>query len=263
MIEHNLTSADYFSAENNLKYIGASQFKAFEKCEAAALAELKGEFAPQKTTALLVGSYVDAHFEKTLPIFQAQNPEIFKRDGSLKSDYLRAEEIINRIERDELFMKALDGDKQLIMVGEIEGVPIKIKIDSYRPGKTIVDLKVVKDFEPIYINGRGKLPFYEAWGYDIQGAIYREIIRQNTGDTLPFVLAAATKEPVPDLALISLDPCELDAALEIVKANIRRYADIKAGVAEPARCEHCDYCKHTKKLDRVMTSEEFKNDYSN
>ena len=262
MIPHSITQTDYYSHENSLKYMGATQFKNFEKCEAAAMAEINEEYAHKKTTALLVGSYVDAHFEGTLDFFKAKNPEIFKKDGDLKADYKQADYIINRIERDSFFMKAMDGEKQRIMVGEIEGVPVKIKIDSYREHKTIVDLKVIKDFSPIYVNGRGKLSFYEAWGYDIQGAIYQEIVRQNTGETLPFVLAAATKENETDLQVISLDQSELDAAMEIVKANIGRYAAIKAGTETPTRCEHCDYCKFTKRLDKVLTSEEFKNDYT-
>ena len=162
MILHSLNNNNYFSPENNIKYMGASQFKNFEKCEAAAMAEITEEYVPEKTTALLVGSYVDAHFEGSLEIFKAKNPEIFKKDGNLKADYKQADYIINRIERDSFFMKAMDGEKQKIMVGEIEGVPVKIKIDSYREHKTIVDLKVIKDFSPIYVNGRGKLSFYEA-----------------------------------------------------------------------------------------------------
>ena len=84
----------------------------------------------------------------------------------------------------------------------------------------------------------------------------------NTGETLPFVLAVATKEKETDLQVISLDQAELDAAMEIVKANIGRYAAIKAGKEEPTRCGHCDYCKFTKQLDKVLTSEEFKSDYT-
>lgn len=262
MIAHNITQTDYFSSENNMKYMSVSQFKAFEECEAAALAQLHGKYDTEKTVSLLVGSYVDAHFEGTLDIFKAKNPEIFRKDGDLKAEYKQAEYIINRIERDSFFMKALDGEKQKIMVGEIEGIPVKIKIDSYREHKTIVDLKIIKDFSPIYVNGKGKLSFYEKWGYDIQGAVYREIVRQNTGETLPFVLAAATKEKETDLQLISLDPAELDAALEIVKMNIGRYAALKNGTETAKRCEHCNYCKFTKVLDKVMTSEEFKNDYT-
>lgn len=262
MINHNITSENYFSAENTMRYMGASQFKKFRKCEAAALAEIAGQYVQPTTISMLVGSYVDAHFEGTLDIFKAKNPSIFRRDGSLKTDFQQAEYIISRIERDELFMKAMDGEKQVIMAGEIEGVPVKIKIDSYREHKTIVDLKIVRDFSPVYVNGRGRLPFYEYWGYDIQGAIYQEIVRQNTGETLPFVLAAATKESETDLQVISLDNAELAAALEIVRTDIKHFHNIKAGLIQPARCEHCDFCKFTKKLDRVMTSEEFKSDYT-
>ncbi|MCM1525159.1 MAG: PD-(D/E)XK nuclease-like domain-containing protein [Ruminococcus sp.] len=262
MIAHSITGADYFSYENNMAYMSVSQFKAFENCEAAAIAEIKNEYRSERTAALLVGLYVDAHFEGTLDIFKAKNPEIFTQKGTLKAEYKQAEYIINRIERDSFFMKAMDGEKQKIMVGDIEGIPVKIKIDSYREHKTIVDLKIIKDFSPIYVNGRGRLSFYEAWGYDIQGAVYQEIVRQNTGETLPFVLAAATKEKETDLQLISLDQAELDAALEIVKANIVHYHNIKTGSVEPVRCEHCNYCKFTKVLDKVITSEEFKNDYT-
>lgn len=130
-----LTNENYFSSENQMKYMGVSQFKAFEKCEAAALAELTGEYRREKTVSLLVGSYVDANFEGTLDVFKAQNPEIFTKKGELKAEYRKAEEIIQRIERDPLFVTFLSGESQVIMTGEIEGVPVKIKIDSYHAGK--------------------------------------------------------------------------------------------------------------------------------
>ena len=79
-----------------MEYMSVSQFKAFEVCEAAALAEVTGNYEREKTTSLLVGSFVDAHFEGTLDIFKAQNPQLFKRDGTLKSDYIKAYRIINR-----------------------------------------------------------------------------------------------------------------------------------------------------------------------
>ena len=70
------------------------------------------------------------------------------------------------------------------MTGDIFGVPFKIKIDSYLPDK-IVDLKIMRDFEPIYVEGKGRVSFIEAWGYDIQAGVYQEIVRQNTGKQLP------------------------------------------------------------------------------
>ena len=243
-----ITAENYFSPEAQLHYMGASQFKAFQSCEAAALAEIRGEYVREKTTALLVGSYVDAHFEGTLDVFQAKHPEIFTRGGDLRSEYRHAENIIARIEQDEMFMRYMSGQKQVIMTGEIEGVPVKTKVDVYHPGKAIVDLKIMKDFEPVWVDGKGKLPFVEAWGYDIQGAIYRHV----EGNDLPFMLAVATKEKEPDIALLSIPPDVLDDAMERVITNITRYADIKAGKIEPVRCEKCDYCKRTKVLTCVV-----------
>ena len=80
----NLTDENYFSKEMNMKYMSASQFKDFLKCPACAMAKLKEEWKQEKTTALMVGSYVDASYEGTLDIFKAKNPEIFKKDGELK-----------------------------------------------------------------------------------------------------------------------------------------------------------------------------------
>lgn len=256
MINHNLIEENYFSAENNLAYMGVSQFKSFMKCESMALAELNGEYKREKSVALLVGSYVDAHFDGTLDIFKAKNPEIYTQKGTLKSEYKQAENIIQRVERDEMFSKYMSGEKQVIMVGEIEGVPFKIKIDSYHPEKCIVDLKVMRDFQSIYKEGQGRLNFIEAWGYDIQAAVYQEIVRQNTGKQLPFFIAGATKENEPDIAIISIPQPNLDVCLEIVKANVIRFSELKNGIGDPIRCELCDHCKATKKLTKIITMEE-------
>lgn len=251
-----LTNENYFSPENQIKYMGVSQFKAFENCPASAYAEVMGKYERERTTALLVGSYVDAHFEGTLDIFKSKNPSLFKRDGSLKAEYVRAEEIIQRVERDELFMKFMSGDKQVIMTGEIEGVPIKIKIDSYHPDEMIVDLKIMRDFEPVYKPEQGRMSWVEAWGYDLQGAVYQEIVRQNTGKKLPFFLAAATKEKEPDLAIIEIPQEMLDFELDRFKKNVQFFDAIKKGVFSPERCEHCDYCKSTKVLTAPIRLEE-------
>ena len=82
-----LTADNYYSQDANLAYMSVSQFKSFERCEAAAMAELRGEYQPPKTTAMLIGSYVDAWFEGTLDLFKLNNPEIFKRDGSKLTTY--------------------------------------------------------------------------------------------------------------------------------------------------------------------------------
>ena len=105
--------------------------------------KLKERWEEPKSKALMVGSYVDSYFEGTLDSFKANNPDLFKRDGGLKAEYVKADEIIERIERDAYFMKYMSGEKQVIMTGELFGAKWKIKIDSYIPDVAIVDLKVM------------------------------------------------------------------------------------------------------------------------
>lgn len=176
-----LTEANYHSPEASMAFMGASQYKHFQSCPAAALAACRGEYKRETTTALLVGSYVDAHFSGTLDTFRAQHPEIFKKDGGLKSEYIQAEEIIVRLERDPIMMLYLRGEKQAILTGVIAGVQFKIKPDVLHPWR-IVDMKVMRDFETIWKNGE-RMPFVEAWGYDIQAAIYQEVEYQNSASS--------------------------------------------------------------------------------
>lgn len=249
MMNELLTESNYFSADMNQFYMGSSQFKAFQSCPARTMAVLRGQWSNESSTALLVGSFVDAHFSGTLDLFRAQNPEIFTKSGSLKSEYQHAEYIIQRIERDPLFMSFLAGEQQKIMTGVIEGVPFKVKIDSYHHNYMIVDLKIMKDFAPVWVEGEGKLEFWNAWGYGFQGAIYREVVRQNTGNVLPFYIVAATKEkPEPDIDIFKISDAQLEYCLDIVKRFAPEYNAIKRGSAEPERCERCPYCRNTKTL---------------
>ena len=251
----NLTANNYYSREANMQYCSVSQIKAFMKCPAAALAELNGEYQREQTTALLVGSYVDAWFSGEMEQFTAEHPEIFKRDGTLKAEYTQADQIISRVSKDEMFMEYMSGDKQVIMTGEIEGVSVKIKCDSLLPDK-IVDLKIMRDFEPIYDpDVCSRVPFWVAWKYDLQAAVYQEIVYQNTGKRLPFFLAAATKEKVTDYNIYHLVQGDLDVALQTVKDNIVRFDAMKKGIIPADRCECCDYCRSTKKLTEVISSD--------
>lgn len=250
MIPHTLTNENYFSRENNMKYMGSSQFKSFLKCETSTLAELNGEYERKVTDSLLIGSYVDAHFEGTLDIFKAKHPEIFTKSGELKAQYRHAEYMIQRVERDELFCKYMSGEKQKIMVGKIAGIDFKIKIDSYHADSCIVDLKTVKDLESIYNPEIGaRQHFVDFWGYDIQGAIYQEIVRQNTGKILPFYIAAVTKEkPEPAMRVYWIPNDTLEQALDNVASLAPRFQLIKDGKLVPQRCGNCDCCRFTEVL---------------
>lgn len=243
-----IRETNYFSKRNESTYMGSTQFKNFMKCEAGALAQVRGEWERPKTTALLVGSYVDAYFGKGLDKFKLENPEIFTKAGELKSEFRQAEAIIQRIERDKLFRAEVGGWHQVIKTGVINGVKFKIKIDSLHRDRT-VDLKIMRDCADMWQDGE-LLPFWKAWGYDIQAAIYREIRSQNDGEVKPFRLAVATKEAEPDLQIFEFSDETLDEAYRTVYNLAPRFQAIKNGEIEAVRCGVCDYCKATKKLTK-------------
>lgn len=253
---YELNGENYYSQESNREFMSVSQFKDFYGspgrvgCEFRALSVLEGNWTEEPTTAMKVGSYVDAYFEGTLDSYKANNPDMFKRDGELKADFVKAEQCIARVERDEYFMKFLSGEKQVIFTGTICNVPWKIKIDSYIPDKAIVDLKVmasIRKFE--WSESAGvKLDFIRNMGYDIQGAVYQEIVMQNTGKRLPFYIAAVSKEKEPDIEIIQIEQDLLSEALRLVEENVSRISDIKAFNIEPDRCGVCDCCRATKRL---------------
>lgn len=274
-----LTKENYYSQEANMEYMSVSQFKRFSSCQAAALAELRGEYTPAASPAMLVGGYVDAWFSGELPLFQSQHPELFKRDGTLKSEYLKAQGIIARMEADGLFSLLMSGAKQVIVTGEIAGVPFKGKVDSLLdaaacralvrrfpetevvlgalPRGAIVDQKVMRDLGPVWSQEEGrKLPFVEAYGYDIQGAVYRAL----EGHNLPVVLAVGTKENEPDLAALSVSDADLTSALYQVEDRAPYYQKIKLGEIKPRRCERCDYCRRTRKLTGILDYRELVED---
>lgn len=248
--------SNYFHPEVNKAFFSASQIKSFLECQAATMAELEGKYTRDTSTSLMVGSYVDAYFSGEMGDFLSQNPEVFNsRTGELKSTYKQADTIIERIERDPMFMEYLDGEKQKIMVGEIDGFPFKIKMDAYHPHDKIVDLKIMRDLKPVYKDGEFK-NFVTAWHYDIQGYVYQSIVEYNTGEKLPFYLAVATKETHPDIAIVEIPQYQLDAVAGLVKHYLPIFDAVKRGDREPERCEKCAWCRDSRVLTKVIDYEE-------
>lgn len=264
-----LTDANYYSPEANWEYMSASQFKAFRKCESAALAELRGEWNKKDTTSLLVGSFVDAYFSGELEQFKADHPEIFNRDGSLKADFKKAEIICERLNSDKLSRLLLSGNHQVIKTGKIAGVWYKAKFDSLCEdelvkeictefpdvtvlvpfgGPIIVDLKCMKDFETIWDEESAeRVTFVEFWGYDIQGAIYQRL----DGRSAPFVIVGGTKETATNIEAMYIPDDDLEFAMADVEELSPRYAAIKRGEIEPVGCGKCAYCRSTKRLSSI------------
>jgi len=246
-----LTNENYYTSEANWEYMSVSQYKQFQKCEAAAMAQLRGEWQQPKTTALLVGSYVDSWFEGTLGTFREENPEIFKKDGSLKADFIQAEEIIQRVQADPLFMEYMAGRKQVIRTAELYGAKWKIKIDSRLRDK-VVDLKVMRTMERVM----GK-SFVEHWGYDLQMAVYAAVEEKALKRKTPLstYLAVVTKQQPADLEIIEIPGWRREELLQDVARNMPHILAVKSGREEAQRCGVCEYCRTTKKLKKPIDYE--------
>ena len=249
-----ITATNYYENHN---YMSASLFKDFMKCPACALAKVRGEWTPEKYKALLLGSYVDEALtgtpESQREFLQKHEKDIYKKTGGPYAEFVKAAEAVELVQRQPLMMKYLDGEHQRIMTGEIAGVPFKGKFDSYKEGEFIADLKYLSSL-------RSPNMFENAisyWGYDIQGAVYRELVRQNTGKTLPFYLVIVTKESPAHVAVCEISSENLDKALEIVKTNSPKFWKVLNGEMQAERCEEydCDYCTTTTILTEPIDSD--------
>jgi len=267
-----LTESNYHTPAANMEYVSHSQIIDFcgtlgrKGCECKALAKAKGEWQDPMTTALMVGSYVDAALTGDLDKFIAEHPEIISSrgdtKGELKKDYRDANVMIERAKREPLFMRYLEGDKQRIMTGEICGVPVKIKIDS-TDDKRITDLKTCKNLsDTFYARDLDQhLNVCEIWGWDIEAALYTSVYEQNTGKRLPFYLAAITKEsengvPHPRVAVVQITESMIDSGMKFIESNIRKIQRIKTGEIEPVPCGTCSWCADNLSLTEVISSDE-------
>lgn len=252
-----LTQENYYQDK---EYFSVSLFKNFHRCPARAMAILNGEWEPsKKSKALLLGSFVDEALtgtEESMRKFLFENEkDIFKKGGGKYAEFVQAEEAIERIKAQPLMMHYLTGEHQRIMTGEIEGVPFKIKMDTYKPGEFISDLKYMASLRSPNLFE----PMVKYWSYDQQAACYQEIVRQNTGETLPFLFVVATKETPCHLEVGEISQYNMDDALDVVRQNIKRYAAIRRGELEAERCEDygCDYCAMTKKITEPVDTDLF------
>lgn len=256
-----LTSDNYFSPEAQQLYCGSSQFKDFigtygrMGCEFRALEMLRGNWQEEESTALLVGSFVDAFWEGSLEKFKSEHKDIFTKQGELKAPYKQAETIIERTLRDKKFCQYMSGEKQVIMTGSLFDMDWKIKIDSYHKDVCIVDLKVMRSiFEPLWVRDLGHLDFIRYWGYDWQAGLYQKIVELNTGKKLPFYIAAVTKSDFPQIRIIQVPQEWMDESLHVFEANAPRIKALKNGELLPVRCEQCDCCNSTYEIDKPISA---------
>ena len=220
-----------------------------------AVEEMNGTWTEPPSKALDLGSFFDAllvdpHDEENW--IEEHKDVVFQKNGKPYAEFVRAAETVCLVKKQPLMMHYLEGEHQKMMIGEIEGLPFKIRMDTYKEGEFISDLKYMASCKSPNLY----TPMLEYWGYTWQSAIYVEIVRQNTGKTLPFYFVIATKETPAHLEVAHISQYDLDEALEDIKRFIPRIKAIKEGLVLPERCEEydCKYCTETRVLDKPIDS---------
>lgn len=252
-----LNHDNYFSVEMDKKYFSVSQYKLFKNCSLKAMHDLE---VPDTTSkeAFLQGSLFEALVAGDPKLFMAQHPEMISTRGStagqLKSEFQRVVKAAEKFNSQDFFRNIINKcEKQVILTGVINEVPVKCCLDLFdRETNSIYDIKCMKDFNEQWSKEEKRyIPWYYAWGYVLQLAVYREIVKQNFNtEPKEIALIAATKEDIPDIQAIKFSTDLLDLELEEFKKNIRYYNDIKTGIAPAIGCGICSYCKTIKQINK-------------
>ncbi|HAT4162145.1 TPA: hypothetical protein I9Z77_001581 [Clostridium perfringens] len=249
---------NYFSLEADREYFSVSQFKSFKECEAKTMAKLNGVWADGQNDAFTLGSYIHLWSEGgNLGEFRVQHPEMFKKDGDLKANFKVADKMIETLSKDPLVEKVREGQKEVIFTGELYGAKWKIMIDIYNPdNKYFADLKTTRSIQMKYWNEELKVKqnFIEYYDYLLQMAVYAEIERQNRGgeDYMQPHIIAVSKEEIPDKAVILVGTEFIKDKLLEVETLLPHFIRVKNGEEVPTRCEHCDYCRSTKQISKII-----------
>lgn len=254
-----LTQDNYYDSESEWPYQSKTWFQKFLDCEAAALAALKSPLpVTKKATPLLVGNYLHSYFESPHAheqFIEENKDDIFfssgKNKGKEKADFLQAEKMIESLEADDAFRKLYQGEKEVIVEGNIFGVQWKGKIDCLDlDNHVFYDLKTVDNIHKKHWNNElhQYVSFAEDRGYDTQMAVYRELIQQTFGvDCVPYIIAIS-KQDIPDKAIFRVPERITQKKMEMIEELQPRVEAVKNGEVKPVRCEHCDYCRSTKQL---------------
>nr|WP_084133320.1 PD-(D/E)XK nuclease-like domain-containing protein [Enterococcus devriesei] len=252
-----LSDENYYSNEADWQFMSVSQLKSFLDCEAAELAKLKSDWEPDSDKKpLLVGNYVHSYFESTEAhkVFKAENKDKMfssKKPHGLLKDFQIAEQMIARLKGEPAFQQIYQGEKEVILTGELFGVEWKGKIDCLNlENGYFVDIKTTKDIhEKKYDEYWGpQSNFIERYGYLIQMAVYRELLEQQYDKQFVPFIAAVSKQTPSDVALITLDESKMQSELSRVEQMIDHVQRVKMGEEAPEWCGTCDYCRAHKKI---------------
>jgi hypothetical protein len=266
-----LTQENYYQDTSRLSY---SRYKCYKQCQAKAYAVDNGIWVEERDeTPLLLGNYVHSYFEsaEAHEKFMAENGDKLlaktgKNKGKLKSDFIIGDKMIESLKDDDGFNRLYHGyssdkvEKEMIVYGKIEGVPVKGKLDSVNLSRGyFVDLKTMKSIysEEWSADLKKRVPVAVNnilnFGYHGQLGLYRELLKQMIGQEFRPLIVAVSKENVPDKDILKIDEEWLEEGLGNLKADIIEVWDVIQGKQKPKKCGRCDYCRSEKKLNVVIS----------
>lgn len=269
MIE--LTQENYYQDTSRLSY---SCYKRYKQCQAKAYAVDNGIWVEERDeTPLLLGNYVHSYFESSEAHekFMAENGDKLlaktgKNKGKIKSDFVVGDKMIESLKDDDGFNRLYHGypsdkvEKEMIVFGEIEGVPVKGKLDSVNLSRGyFVDLKTMKSIYAEEWNAelRKRVPAAVNnilnFSYHGQLGLYRELLKQMTKQEFRSLIVAVSKENVPDKDILKIDEEWLEEGLDNLKTDIVEVWNVIQGKQKPKSCGHCDFCRSEKKLNAVIS----------
>ena len=104
--------------------------------------------------------------------------------------------------------------------------------------------------------------FIDYYQYTLQAALYQEVVRQNTGKQLPFIIAACTKEKYSQRALLQIPQEIIDNELLFLRNYLPHLQDLKQGKVQPLSCGKCDWCISKQKCNKIYFYDDYFNERS-
>lgn len=258
-----ITTDNYRSLEAEREYSTNSQRKMYKECVPQWVAYIAGDYVPEEKRVFDHGNYVDAALTEPAHVFKQWKEDnkhkINGKYGRFK-DYDDLDLAIKEVRNEPLMMKYLRGDGQaIIALDNFHGTKFKMKLDCLNLNEGfLADLKTCKSIHGLEwvkdADGKNiQVPFYDAWDYWTQIALYREGVWEKYNQEVEIYLVVVEKKPPFDRAVFDMNIGE-DFLEEIVGnalISFQEMQEIKDGDYSPddfEGCGICDYCVTEKKL---------------
>ena len=248
-----LTPENYHSDEARAAYISSSDVKLASRCEAMWAAQDKGQYRrPEGTAAFAYGHLFEEALCGTADTYITQHPELTlsrgPRKGELYAEYSGAIDLAAAVRRSPFLADLIDRcRKQVILTGELCGLPVRVMMDLVDEDESIYDIKSAKDFRTVWDDDRQEyMDWWAVWKYPVQLWVYREVARQN-GLTVPHVGLIAGSKSNMDVQAVRFSEETMTAAQADAEYTLRRMAAIRKG-DKPDECGHCEWCLSQKRI---------------